>query len=72
MKKILILSILLGNIAFAEINEHKVDLYYSTDIILLKNVHNEEGIWKKQVKKLLSQYPNIEDRIGNRKFVQNL
>ncbi|MEA2027907.1 MAG: hypothetical protein U9N49_02895 [Campylobacterota bacterium] len=34
MKKIIILFVLCFNSLFAQINEYKVDLYYSTNIIL--------------------------------------
>jgi len=45
MKKTILFLVLLINSAVAEINEFKVDLVYSTDMILPKAQLNEQEDW---------------------------
>jgi len=40
MKKLIVLLALLTTVSSAQINEYKVDLYYSTDILLYRRGHH--------------------------------
>jgi hypothetical protein len=73
MKKIfLILFLVLTVTQSQNINECKVDLYYATDIILPEDEIDSEKIWKRQSKELLKKYPQLEERIGERKVAYNI
>ncbi len=54
------------------IDECKVDLYYATDIILPEDEENAESDWKEQAELLLEKYPQLEERIGERKVAYNI
>ncbi len=73
MKKIFIILFLLLAVTQAQnIDECKVDLYYATDIILPEDEQDLEGIWKEQSRELLKKYPQLEERIGERKVAYNI
>lgn len=54
------------------IDECKVDLYYATDIILPEDEENAEEVWKVQSRELLKKYPQLKERIGERKVAYNI
>jgi len=73
MKKIFIILFLLLTVTQAQnIDECKVDLYYATDIILPEDERDSEKIWKKQSRELLKKYPQLKERIGERKVAYNI
>ena len=54
------------------VDECKVDLYYATDIILPEDEENSESDWKEQAELLLQKYPQLKERIGERKVAYNI
>ncbi len=73
MKKLIVLLTLLTTVCLAELNEYKVDLYYSTDPILFNDADHEEYIWREQVEILIRDFdPTIANKIGDKKVAYHV
>jgi len=72
MKKVLVSLILLISCASAEINEHKVDLYYANGIMMQDSEYVTQVIWERRVATLLAQHEHFMDKIAKTDIAYNI